>query len=64
MRFNDEDIKAAIQYHIIFRNIKNVYIYIYIYIYAYIYKHTVCTFQARSIVFYAKIERKGVWSET
>jgi len=33
MRFNDEDIKAAIQYHIIFRNIKNVYIYIYMHTY-------------------------------
>jgi len=54
MRFNGEDIKAAIQYHIIFRNI----------IYIYIYIHNICTFQAMSIVFYAKTERKEVWPET
>jgi len=33
MRFNDEDIKVAIQYHIIFRNIKNICIYIRVYTY-------------------------------
>jgi hypothetical protein len=72
MPFNDEDIKAATQYHIIFRNIKDIYIHTYIYIYThthihiyiYTYIHTVYIFHARSIVFYAKLERKRVWSET